>query len=235
MTEYVFVLSSGKKIPVVINSRRGLRNITLRPKLRPKLEIVISKPWLTPDSAAIRFLEQKRSWCERILLSAPEKKHISDGDVIEFLGKRVKIQHDIKRRGNDFIKAEDGTYVLLVGGDEDMLERRVRDFIKKEFLLSVKQIIKTVPKDFWPKRIAVRDTSSRWGSCSTTGTMSFSWRLAFAPPEVMRYVIMHELAHTKHMDHSPDFWKQVSLLYGFGVERAKRWLNQHGAELHTYF
>jgi predicted metal-dependent hydrolase len=65
--------------------------------------------------------------------------------------------------------------------------------------------------------------------------MSLSWRLAFAPVDVMRYVVMHELAHRRHMDHSPAFWATVSELYGFGVERAKRWLNQHGGELHKYF
>lgn len=235
MADYELILSSGEKIPVVINTRRGLRNITLRPKTTPKREIVITKPWLVSTSAALKFLEQKRSWCERIFAKALAKEKLKENDVIEFLGKKVLIKHNPARRGNEFLLCEDGTCVLIVGGSIDMLERRVRDFIKEQFLISVKQIIKTTPKDFWPKRVSIRDTSSRWGSCSTSGTMSFSWRLAFAPPEVMRYVVMHELAHQKHMDHSAAFWHQVSELYGFGVERAKRWLNQHGAELHRYF
>lgn len=235
MSDYEFVLSSGEAVPVVIHSRRGLRNITLRPKTQPVREIVISKPWLTPNLSAVRFLEQKRVWCERIFAKAPIKQKIVSGDIIEFLGKKVEIKHDESRRGNEFIECDNGTCVLIVGGNTDMLERRVRDFIKSQFLLSVKQIIRTVPREFWPSRVAVRDTSSRWGSCSSSGTMSFSWRLAFAPPEVMRYVVMHELAHKKHMDHSPAFWHQVSELYGVGVERAKRWLNQYGAQLHTYF
>lgn len=235
MADYELILSSGEKIPVVINTRRGLRNITLRPKITPKHEIVITKPWLASTSAALRFLEQKRSWCERIFAKAPAKEKLKENGVIEFLGKKVLIKHNPARRGNEFLLCEDGTCVLVVGGSIDMLERRVRDFIKEQFLISVKQIIKTTPKDFWPKRVSIRDTSSRWGSCSTSGTMSFSWRLAFAPPEVMRYVVMHELAHQKYMDHSAAFWHQVSELYGFGVERAKRWLNQHGAELHKYF
>ena len=65
--------------------------------------------------------------------------------------------------------------------------------------------------------------------------MSFSWRLAFAPYDVMRYVVMHELAHVRHMNHSPEFWAYVRELYGFGVERAKRWLVQNGGQLHRYF
>lgn len=235
MEEKCFVLSSGEKIPIVITTRRGLRNITLRPKTRPVREIHISKPWLTPSSAALRFLEQKRGWCERIFNNAPQKKRVKPGDELEFLGRKVLITHDARMRANKFIMKGEGGAILIVGGDEDMFERRVRGFIRSQFLIVVKQMVRTVPREFWPKRIAVRDTTSRWGSCSNSGTMSFSWRLAFAPSDIMRYVVMHELAHQKYMNHSADFWKQVSELYGFGVERAKRWLNLNGAELHKYF
>lgn len=235
MAEYVFVLSSGEEVPVVISTRRGLRNITLRPKTRPVREIHISKPWLTPESAAVRFLESKRKWVERIFDSAPQKAVLHPGDVIEFLGRRVELRHDAARRANEFIVCDDEMCVLITGGDADMFERRVRDFIKKEFLTAVRQMIKTAPRELWPTRVAIRDTASRWGSCSSTGTMSFSWRLAFAPRDVMRYVVMHEMAHRRHLNHSPEFWATVGELYGFGVERAKRWLNVHGGELHRYF
>ena len=235
MSDYVFVLSNGEQVPIIIDTRRGLRNITLRPKTRPLREIHISKPWLVPASSALRFVETKRRWIERIFANAPEKLHINSGDVIEFLGMRVQVIHDPSRRANLFTICENGVCTLMVGGGADMFERRVRDFIKQQFLSAIKQMIKTAPQEFRPKRIAIRDTTSRWGSCSTSGTMSFSWRLAFAPTDVMRYVVMHELAHTRHMDHSPQFWATVSELYGFGVERAKRWLNQNGAQLHRYF
>ncbi len=235
MAEYEFVLSSGERIPVVIKTRRGLRNITLRPKTRPSREIHISKPWMTPTSTALRFLEQKRRWCERIFNNAPQKITVHPGDEIDFLGRHVLLQHDSMRRANQFIVHDDMNATLIVGGGVDMFERRVRDFIRAEFLRTVKQMVRTAPRELWPRRIAIRDTSSRWGSCSTSGTMSFSWRLAFAPRDVMRYVVMHELAHVVHMDHSPEFWQTVSQLYGFGVERAKRWLTLHGAELHKYF
>lgn len=235
MSEYIFITSNGEEIPVIVNTRRGLRNITLRPKTRPVREICISKPWLATTDSALRFLESKRKWVERIYSAAPQKTKLCSGDAIEFLGCVVTLRHDASRRANEFIKNDDDTAVLIVGGASDMFERRVRDFIKVEFLSSVKQMIKSAPREFWPRRITIRDTTTRWGSCSTTGTMSFSWRLAFAPRDVMRYVVMHELAHQKHMDHSPAFWHQVSELYGFGVERARRWLNVHGAELHRYF
>ena len=232
MADYVFTLSDGTEIPVVMSTRRGMRNITLRPKMRPKREIHISRPWLVSESAAIKFLVSKQKWIECVFARCPEKKTLRPGDEIEYLGRRVRLQHDESLRANKF--SDDGG-VLGVGGDLRMFESRVRDVIKKEFLNVLKEMVRMAPREFWPKKIAIRDTTSRWGSCSTSGTMSFSWRLAFAPLDVMRYVVMHELAHKKHMDHSQQFWATVRELYGSGVERAKQWLTQHGGQLHQWF
>lgn len=235
MSGYVFVCDSGENVPVVIESRRGARNIVLRPKTCPVKELHISKPFFVSESHAIKFLESKRKWVEKIFAAVPEKCVVHDGDEIEFLDRQVLLVWNQNAKSNKLIMNDNGRWTLFVGGTPDMFERRVRDVIKAELLKSIKEIIKSTPREFWPARIALRDTTSRWGSCSSTGTMSFSWRLAFAPVPVMRYVVMHELSHKKHMDHSPAFWHQVSELYGFGVERAKRWLNQNGASLHRYF
>ena len=230
MSDYVFTLSSGEEIPVVITTRRGLRNITLRPRVVPRREIHISKPWLVSENAAIKFLVSKQKWVECTFQKCPAKVRLKPGDNIEFLGRVVELVYVSGMRSNRF----DGDK-LLIGGVPEMFERRVRDVVKAEFLIELKKMIRAAPREFWPRRIALRDTTSRWGSCSSTGTMSFSWRLAFAPVDVMRYVVMHELAHTKHMDHSAEFWATVRELYGFGVERAKRWLTQNGGTLHRYF
>ncbi len=235
MAEFEFVLSDGERIPVIIKTRSGTRNITLRPRVCPRREIHMSRPWLASNASALRFLEAKRKWVENIYATTPQKCKLYPGDEITIFDLRVILQHDAMRRANQFIQNDNGTYTLIVGGTPDMFERRIRDFVKSEFLKRVKAIIRTAPPEFWPKRIAVRDTTSRWGSCSSTGTMSFSWRLAFAPMDVMRYVVMHELAHVRHMDHSHEFWTLVRQLYGFGVERAKRWLTQNGSMLHRWF
>ena len=235
MSNYVFVSSSGENIPITITTRRGLRNITLRPKTAPIHENAISKPWTTSDKSALKFVEERRRWIENIFARAPQKQTIKPGDSIEIMGQTITLQHDATRRANQFIVHDEAHATLVVGGGAEMFESRVRNFVKTEFLKTAREMIHTAPRELWPSRVVAHDTTSRWGSCSTTGTMSLSWRLAFAPRDVMRYVVMHELAHRRHMDHSPAFWKFVSELYGFGVERAKRWLNQHGAELHKYF
>ena len=84
MTDFVFTLSSGDEIPVIITTRRGLRNITLRPKFVPKREVHISKPWLVSTSAAIRFLKSKQRWLECVFQKCSDKIMLKSGDKIEF-------------------------------------------------------------------------------------------------------------------------------------------------------
>ncbi|HXF55674.1 MAG TPA: M48 family metallopeptidase, partial [Hyphomicrobiaceae bacterium] len=84
-----------------------------------------------------------------------------------------------------------------------------------------------------PKKIAVRDQSSRWGSCSTTGVLSFSWRLVLAPPYILDYVAAHEVAHLAEMNHGPRFWKLVERMVPRSGE-AREWLRVYGMDLHCY-
>ena len=78
--------------------------------------------------------------------------------------------------------------------------------------------------------VSVRDTRTRWGSCSTSGNLCFSWRLIFAPEEVVNYVVAHEVAHLVHMNHGKRFWRLVERLCP-GAERQRRWLNRNRAQL----
>src|SRR5690606_2143888 len=78
-----------------------------------------------------------------------------------------------------------------------------------------------------------RDQSSRWGSCSSAGVLSYSWRLILAPPYVLDYLAAHEVAHLQEMNHSPRFWRLVEKLVP-NMRRAKAWLDVHGTDLHRY-
>ncbi len=80
------------------------------------------------------------------------------------------------------------------------------------------------------KRITIRDQKTRWGSCSSKGTLSFSWRLMLAPPAILDYVVVHELCHLTHMNHSPAFWQAVEAVYP-DWQNARKWLKEHGCEL----
>ena len=115
------------------------------------------------------------------------------------------------------------------------VERRVGDFLRREAQrdLEARQPAAADMLGVNIKRISVRDQSSRWGSCSTTGVLSYSWRLILAPPFVLDYLAIHEVAHLVEMNHSPRFWRLVSRMCP-DAERAKAWLDVHGADLHRY-
>jgi predicted metal-dependent hydrolase len=82
-------------------------------------------------------------------------------------------------------------------------------------------------------RLSLRDTRSRWGSCSCRGDIMLSWRLVMAPPAILDYVAAHEAAHLVRMDHSRDFWRLVARLDP-GHEAARGWLRREGASLHRW-
>jgi predicted metal-dependent hydrolase len=84
-----------------------------------------------------------------------------------------------------------------------------------------------------PGRISLRDTVTRWGSCSPDGNLAFSWRLVLAPDSVFRYVVAHEVAHLRELNHGPRFWTLVRQLVG-NSERPRAWLSHYGAGLHRY-
>jgi predicted metal-dependent hydrolase len=124
---------------------------------------------------------------------------------------------------------------LCVAGNAPHIDRRVGDFLRREAKreLEIASLKFAALLGVAVKRVVVRDQSSRWGSCSTTGVLSFSWRLILAPSTVLNYLAAHEVAHLIEMNHSARFWRVVQRLcpdHG----RAKAWLDVHGADLHRY-
>jgi predicted metal-dependent hydrolase len=113
--------------------------------------------------------------------------------------------------------------------------RRLREFLEREARRDISAAVKhhTANLGVPAKRITVRDTKSRWGSCSSSGALSFSWRLILAPPFILDYLAAHEVAHLKEMNHSHRFWRVVRQLCP-GMEEAEKWLKRHGSDLHKF-
>jgi predicted metal-dependent hydrolase len=124
---------------------------------------------------------------------------------------------------------------ICVSGGESHGPRRLSDWLRTEAKadLSARVAHHAANLGVRPKRISIRDQSSRWGSCSTTGTISFSWRLIFAPSYVLDYVAAHEVAHLREMNHGPRFWRLVRDTMP-DVQKARNWLKQKGTELHRF-
>ena len=128
-----------------------------------------------------------------------------------------------------------GERLLCVAGDAPHIDRRVGDFLRREAKRDLEAASRrfAAALDVRVRRVSVRDQSSRWGSCSTTGMLSFSWRLILTPADVLEYLAAHEVAHLVEINHSAKFWRVVQRLCP-DHDRAKAWLDVHGADLHRY-
>ena len=124
---------------------------------------------------------------------------------------------------------------ICVSGDERHAPRRLADWLQSEARADLAKRVEHHAAELgcYPKRLSVRDQSTRWGSCSTNGTLCFSWRLIFAPAFVLDYVAAHEVAHLREMNHSQRFWRLVRQTFP-DMQRARSWLKQNGAELHRF-
>ena len=180
---------------------------------------------------ALAFLQRNKGWLAQRLQKLPEAIPFQDGAVLPILGEPHRILHEPgARRG---LWREEGH--LHVSGRAEHLPRRVRDYLKAEAKqeLSVRSHDKAAAIGQRVTRVTLRDTKSRWGSCSHQGALSFSWRLILAPESVLDYVAAHEVAHLVHMDHSPSFWRLVADLHP-DPDSARAWLKRDGSALWRY-
>lgn len=179
--------------------------------------------------AALAFAEEKSAWIRRHLArhSGPETVRI--GTTLLFRGAGVPIAAGKVRRA----EFRDGR--IVVPDRPEMAGARVQALLKlsarADLTRACERHAATLGRDHG--RITLRDTRSRWGSCSGRGDLMFSWRLVMAPPEVLGYVAAHEVAHLVEMNHSPAYWAVVErLLPDFAAPRA--WLRENGHLLHRY-
>jgi hypothetical protein len=182
-------------------------------------------------SRAMAFLDSKRGWVAARLAALPGRVAFADGAEVPLLGMRHMVRHQGPGRGA--ITVADGE--IRVHGAPEHVARRVRDHIAA----TARQVLATRARKLADQlgrkvaRVTVRDTKSRWGSCTADGRLSFSWRLIFAPEAVLDYVVAHEVAHLVHMNHGPRFWRVVERLCP-DWRRQRAWLAHNRAELLRY-
>jgi predicted metal-dependent hydrolase len=220
-------------VSVAVRRHARARNYSLR-ITGPGLPPVLTLPQRGSVRAAREFLERHAEWLARQMKKAPRTRPIADGTTIPLRGVEHRIRHVAGRRGTVTpLNGEDGPE-LLVFGEKAHLKRRVIDFLKREARADLGPAVEFHAKRLGvrPTIMRIRDTKSRWGSCSHTGHLSFSYRLIMAPPQVLNYLAAHEVAHLVEMNHSKRYWMVVrSICPDF--EAARGWLLAHGASLHA--
>jgi predicted metal-dependent hydrolase len=217
--------------PVSVRVSLRARRIALRiDAAERRVELIL--PQGVPASQGLRFLAAKRGWIAARLHSLPMPVPFAEGAVVPVLG----VPHRIRRSLD--ASAPPVTVVngeIRVRGDPMHLARRVREHLgamaRSELALRAHRLAATIGYEV--KRVSVRDTKSRWGSCSGRGSLSFSWRLILAPEPVVDYVVAHEVAHLAEMNHGPRFWKLVERLAPESAV-ARAWLKRNRSRLFSY-
>ena len=192
--------------------------------------IYATHPKRAKAETILAFILKNEKWLNDRLLDLITPHYLKAGDQIPFLGATLLVKHYDGRRT---YRTDDSLYI---GGEEFMLHARAKRFLKDEAQKIIENIITEKAQKFSLRYRAIRitDTKTRWGSCNHEGVLSFSWRLILTPPDVLDYVIAHELAHLKHMDHSPAFWQECQRLCAQGVitSHARTWLKSYASRLH---
>ncbi|MEI2385685.1 SprT family zinc-dependent metalloprotease [Breoghania sp. JC706] len=190
---------------------------------------------------AQRFAEDHRGWLAERMKTMPAARPFLAGGTVPLRGVPHFIEHRPAGRGTVLVVDEEAGPKLVVAGDGPHLPRRLTDFLKKEARADLAEAVErhvgalalAHPSARRPTGLVIRDTRSRWGSCTAQGKLNFSWRLVLAPAFVLDYVAAHEVAHLVEMNHSARFWNVTNALFP-ETEHARDWLRRYGSDLHSY-
>jgi predicted metal-dependent hydrolase len=221
--------------PVRVRRHPRACRYTLRVQTATR-EIVLTMPPRGSLKEARAFAERHGGWIAARLGRLPVAAPFRHGTIVPIRGLDHRIDHRRGARGTVWSEvASDGGRLLCVAGDAPHVGRRVADHLKREARRDLEAASRrhAARLGVTVKRVSIRDQASRWGSCSATGVLSFSWRLVLAPGFVLDYLAAHEVAHLIEMNHSPRFWRTVMGICA-DTRRAKVWLDAHGVDLHRY-
>jgi len=213
--------------PVHWRRSRQARRVSLR--IDPRAgTVVVTLPPRAAREAGLALLQTHARWVAGKLAALPGQVAFEAGETVKLSGVPHRIRWVPEARRGVWI--EEGE--IRVSGESAFLARRVLDFLRVEARRVLGEVSRQIAtaSGLHPKRLVIKDTSSRWGSCSSQGAVMFSWRLVMAPVEVQHYVVAHELAHLRHLDHGAAFWREVDRLTPYRA-RAEGWLKLHGPAL----
>ncbi|MBN9063189.1 MAG: metal-dependent hydrolase [Rhizobiales bacterium 65-9] len=231
----ITITHGGDSFPVRVTRHARARRYSLRLSSKTN-EVILTLPPRGSLHAATDFAVSQGAWIAARIRRIATRTPFAHGAIIPLRGIDHRVIHRPAPRGV-VTEATDaaGAPTIAVYGDAPHVARRLRDFLtrqaKRDLLLAVEIHARTL--GVTPSRISVKDTVSRWGSCSASGNLSFSWRLIMAPSFVLHYLAAHEVAHLKEMNHSTRFWRIVASLDPRWRE-AERWLSHEGSKLHLY-
>ena len=227
--------------PIEVRRHPAARRLTLRVS-KTRRAVIVTVPAQCRMEEAGKFVETHLDWVRERLGSVPEPIPFADGARIPLRGSPHCLCFSGVTRARSVVEiaAPAGTKPsalprLLVSGRLEHASRRLKDWLMEQARADLDAYVTrhSTTLDVKARSISLRDQTSRWGSCTAGGLLSFSWRLVLAPGHVLDYVAAHEVAHLVEMNHGPRFWKHVARCMP-RLDEAKRWLRSNGADLHRY-
>lgn len=220
----------GRAIPLIVKRSPRARRVTMTvDHTRHALRLVL--PRRTSLREGLGFCRRHEDWVVEAFAALPARVPFAVDRELPLLGEAHRIAHRPEARRGVWCEAG----CLLVSGRLEFLPRRVesfvRDLARREFESRARDKTRLLGRP--ARRVVLRESRTRWGSCSPDGDLSFCWRLVFAPPTVLDYVVAHEVAHLRHMNHGARFWALVAELTA-EVAAPRRWLVENGANLWRY-
>ena len=219
-------LSQTLPVPVVLRRSARARRISLRVSSLDG-QVTLTLPPRVPEAEALAFARSREDWIRRHLQTVPEGVPLGFGALLPVEGEARRIVPAAGRR----IELRPAEIAVPRDPVGPALQSWLRELARDRLAAAADRHAAALGQGY--ARITLRDTRSRWGSCSSQGGLMFSWRLILAPPRILDYVAAHEVAHLAEMNHSPAFWALVERLYG-PPAAARRWLRGNGAQLHRY-
>src|ERR1700733_3111392 len=224
----------GRPVSITIRLNRRARRLIV--KVHPATgEVTVVAPSQRALNHALDFARSESTWIARRLAEVPAPVDFGLGARIPLRGEEHVVEAGEAGPAPVWLDDSEGRRIIRVSGRSEHAPRRLLDYLKREArrTLTVRSQELSQRIGLAPKRITVRDTESRWGSCSADRALSCSWRLILAPDFVLDYVVAHEVAHMRHMNHGSRFWSLVRGLVG-DVDTPQAWLSTRGPLLHRY-
>jgi predicted metal-dependent hydrolase len=233
--ERLLIGGSGGHYAIEVRRHPAARRYTLRVR-EARRDVVLTMPPRGSIRQAKQFAEKNVEWIAARLKRMPRPAPFTPDETVPLRGVPHRIVHRANARGTAWTETgADGTPLLCVAGGAAHVGRRARDFLKREarrdLLAASRHYAEALGVSI--RAVSLRDTASRWGSCSQSGSLSFSWRLVLAPPFVLDYLAAHEIAHRVELNHSKRFWRTVERIFP-EWRRAEAWLRAHGPSLYRY-
>ncbi len=230
LTGKIYDIKDELGIDIKVVASRSLTRLILKIDRKERVP-VLSVPRFCTRRKAINFVNEHMGWIMTELAKIPEMRKFANGDKFSLFGKKVEVVHMENARCGVRLDGDK----LIVSGGLEFLHRRIKDYIKKEsqklFYSESQNLAQKIGKKLMG--VSIKDTKSRWGSCSSLNHINYSWRIALAPDYVIKYLLAHEVAHLAHQNHSKDFWDCVNFLdsdWKIGHD----WLKKHGKSLYYY-